>query len=265
MTRNLSSVKPLHQAIITFVDPINSELGDIRLTMIWQEQQDWNSSTPTYEQVSKKWTRLDRDTQAPISILGATLCSITGAAYQFEINAATSIEEDKLPKGYAEYGNSIRPDPKAAQKATKPTSSDMSFLLYRSSFQHLKSLEQRLTYRYGIKGSDYTLELVRFQHKTFSPKENLFVASTAPTIYEARWGLSFYRIEWDTMFAQNERLPIGERTDWSEEEAVWFPKDYADEDTDVQGFAGMMSKLKRIQNLVKDAADEDLIGGMRVG
>jgi len=40
-------------------------------------------------------------------------------------------------------------------------------------------------------------------------------------------GLSVHRIEWDTMFTRNERLPIGEKADWSHEEDVWFPPEYS--------------------------------------
>ena len=60
MTEHLSDVKPLYTAVFTFDDPANSEAGNIRLTITWQETTDANATTPTYEQISKKM-----DTLAP--------------------------------------------------------------------------------------------------------------------------------------------------------------------------------------------------------
>lgn len=255
MTHDLASIKPRLTATFTFVDPNNRELGDIRLTIIWEEHQDSNASLPTYEQVSKKWTRLDRDTGAPSTILATTLSEIsTGMAWQFEINAAQSIEEERLPQGFAAYGDSIKPNPKQAQRVVMYKMDDMTFVHYRSTFTWLKSVEQRLNYRYNLKGSDYTLDLSRFQLRTFPPKKNLVSASGQPAMYEARWGLSVYRIEWDTLFTKNERLPVGEKADWEHEEKVWFPKDYDDDEGETGGFEMMMRKLAMIQELVEHRA-----------
>lgn len=252
MTHDLASIKPLLTATFTFVDPNNSELGDIQLAIIWEEHQDSDASLPAYEQVSKKWTRLDRDTGAPSSILTTALSQIsTGMAWQFTISAAQSIEEDRLPQGFAAYADSIKVNTKAAQRVIMETLDDMTSLNYRSSFVYLKSLEQRLIYRYNLKGSDYTLDLSRFQLRTFPSKQNLFTAAVEPTVYEARWGLSLCRIEWDTMFAKNERLPIGERADWEQEEKVWFPMDYSDEEDEAGGFELMVTKLAMVQGLAE--------------
>ena len=189
-------------------------------------------------------------------------------AWQFEIHAAQSIEEARLPNGFSEFGDSrsLRPDANAARKATNPSATDVSFVIYRPSFAHLRHQEQRLTYRYGIVGSDYTVELSRFQHRSFPAREARILApAVEPTVFESRWGLSVHRIEWDTMFTRNERLPIGEKADWSHEEDVWFPPNYSVDDEKQSGFVQMMEKLKRVKTLVMEAHENDLHGGMKVG
>lgn len=266
-TTNLASIKPLYTAIFTFADPSNSELGDMRLAITWEEHQESNSATPTYyDRVSKKWTRLDRDTKGPTSILDISISEIhTGMAWQFGIDAAQAIDEARLPKDLADYGDSVKLDDKLVQGAANSAVDNMSFMNYRSSLTHLKALEQRITYRYNVVGSDYTLELSRFQHRTFPSRTSPMLSAAEPTLYEARWGLSVYRIAWDTMFTENERLPIGERAEWSHDEEMWFPNGDSDEGKQGGGFSLMMEKLKHIQGLVMDDGDEDLMGGMRVG
>jgi hypothetical protein len=267
MTEHLSDVKPLYTAVFTFNDPSNSEAGNIRLAMTWQETTDANSTTPTYERISKKWTRLDRDGGTPTSILDISLTEIhTGMAWQFEIHAAQSIEEGRLPNGISELGDSVRPEANAARKAANPSATEISFVIYRPSFAHLKHLEQRITYCYGVVGTDYTLKLSRFQHRSFPTREARILAkAVVPTVFESRWGLSVHRTQWDTWFAKNERLPIGEKADLSHEEDVWFPPEYSPDGEKLPGFAQMMEKLKRIKAMVMETDEDDLMDGMKIG
>jgi hypothetical protein len=260
MTFDLAEIKPMYTAVFTFVDPSNSEAGEIRLTVIWEELQDSLLKTPTYDQTSKKWTRLERDAETPSSILNISLSDLTtGMAWQFDVHAAQTIDEARLPRGLSEFGDSVTPDAKIARKAADPSNADMSFVTYRPSNAHLKHVEQRLTYRYGLIGSDFTLELTRFQHSSFPDRKFPILSKAELILYEARWGLSLHRIEWDTMFTKNERLPVGEKADWSRKEDVWFPSDTQ------KGFEQMMETLDHVASLVVEGEEEDLLGGMRVG
>ena len=265
MIEHLSEVKPLYTAVFTFNDPNNAETGDIRLTISWQETTDANSTTPTYEPISKKWTRLDRDNGNPTSILDISLSELRSSmAWQFEIHAAQPIEESRLPTGFAEFGNHVEPEPNASRKAANPSATDVSFVRYRPSVATLKDLEQRLTYCFEM--ADYTIELSRFQHRSFPPHKVSFSSPPPePTVFESRWGLSVHRIEWDTMLTRNERLPIGEKADWSHEEEVWFPSEDSAKGEKKTGFAQMMEKLKRIKTLLMEADKDGLMGGMKIG
>lgn len=268
MVSDLTNIKPVYTALFTFVDPTNSEAGDIRLTMIWEELQDSVLEKTTYDHpISKKWTRLERDAKSPTEILNVSLSDLaTGMAWQFDINAAQTIDESRLPRALSEFEESVHPDAKIAHKTGDPANADVSFVKYGRSNVHLRHIEQRITYRYGVTGSDYTLELIRFQHSSFPERKILILSKVQPTLYEARWGLSLHRIQWDFMFTENERLPVGKRADWSHDEDVWFPNDiYNAGETKQKGFEQMMEKLNRIASLVTAGEKDNLLSGMQVG
>ena len=266
--KDLAAVRPIYTAIFTFVDPAKGEAGDIRLTMTWEESQDSITNQTTFDNTFKKWTRLDRDIQAPYPLLNVALSDLsTGMAWQFDLHGAQCIEESRLPAELSDFGDKVRPDAKLAHKAVDPSATDISFMTYRSSFTYLKHVEQRITYRYQDIDSDYIFELSRFQHREFPSRKALIASSiTDPTVYEPRWGLSLHRNQWDTWFAHNERLPIGEKAVWPHEEDDWFPKDYATaSENDQSGFAQLMKKLERFKGLIIGEEEEDLSGGMQVG
>lgn len=263
---SLSDVKPVYTAIFTFSDSVNAEAGDIRLTMTFKEVQDADSPLPSYEITSKKWTRMDCDTGAPNSLVDISLNDLnTGMTWQFEIHAAQGIEDARLPAGLASFPDRVKVDSRAAHSPVLSVVADMSFIKPISHPQ-LKHMEERIRYHYYIAGSDYTLELTRFQHRDIPPRRSLAVPAGEHTVYEARWGVSVYRNEWDAMFTRNEQLSVGERAEWSHEEGMWFPTDDPMSDEQAgKGFEQMMEKLKRVAGLVLNEDDGDLIGGMTVG
>ena len=80
--------------------------------------------------------------------------------------------------------------------------------------------------------------------------------------------MSVYCVDWDTMLAENERLPIGARADWKDDAKKWFPlfDPYGEcEKKDDGGFAQLMARLKTIARIVSAGDVEDLIGGMTIG
>ena len=250
-------VKPVYSAVFTFGDAA----GDLRLTASWEIFEDTGSS-------SFKWARLERDTGAPSTILDISLTDLnTGMAWQFDCQAAQPVSNDHVPKPLQDFAESVRIDLNEAQKA----STDKPFVTHRPYVGHLKSVQQRTTYRYNIASSEYTLELTRFQTRTFPPRKSTFLPAPEATVYEPRCGLSVYRGKWDLDFTDNERLEIGQRADWSHDVDTWFPKDVADSSGDEKesasaGFGQLMEKLKVIGRLVLTTkGEEDLVGGMTVG
>jgi len=277
MIDDLSEVKPEYTAILTFTD----EGGDLRLSVDWQETQDYSAQSTDFVRKATKWTRLDRDTGAPSPIFDVSLTDLnTGSAWQFDIVAAQSIEESRLPQQLVRFAEKLAIDTNAARKR----SADRLFVVH-TPHANLKSLQQRISYHYriAIGNSDYTLELSQFQDRVYAarqaPAPSFINSAAGLTIYEPRWSLNVFRADWDTNFAQNERLEIGAMVVWSDDVESWFPQDLNangststndDEKPDAEvGWKQLMEKLVRIEALVQGAnpsnSVEDLLGGMTIG
>lgn len=273
MTTDLKDVRPIYTAIFTFEDPG----GHYRLSVEWHQTQDAyvGNGSINLDEASKKWTRLDRDMSTPASLLDVSLCDLNkSSAWQFDILASHQVvDETKLPTPLVNFARNLKIDRNAALK------SDNSDLFVRfNSYTSLVSIQQRISYQYFIANSDFTLELSRFQDRTYPPRAiSPFTTTSAnqPIVYEPRWGLNVFREHWDTMLAKNERLGIGEHADWEGDVATWFPVDVGpgsakvDEENANQGWHQLMEKLGRIERLVASAKaegeEEDLVGGMTVG
>ncbi|KAK5168000.1 uncharacterized protein LTR77_006567 [Saxophila tyrrhenica] len=259
----LTEVRPLYSVAFTFAD----EAGDLRLEICWEEAKDTSYKSTEYDVVYKKWTRLDRDTGTTASIVDIALKDLTsGLAWQFDIKAAQVMEESRLSAKLKAFAESIRINPSEASKM------NLDKLLVTHKPPHgvqLKSIQQKLVYRYNIKWSDFTLELAQFQDRKFSHQSSSALSSNMPTtIYDPRWSLSLYRGDWDKMLASNENLPIGERTEWEDDIDNWLPEDMtptSDPDHKGAGFDQLMEKLKTLQNVMKDSKDTEVGGGMTVG
>lgn len=254
---NLKDVQPVHSAVFTLTD----NAGDLRLTVRWHENDNGEPNSSELQQDPPTWSRLERDTGEASSLVDVSLADLyTGTAWRFGLYATQAIDTPRLPKQYIEFARSVKID---AAVARRPASGKM-FVRYSPYTVGLKSVQQRTTYRYGISSAisptDYTLELTCFQYCKYT--------SGGLTVYEPRWGLSVYRATWDTMFAQNERLPIGEGTTWEHDVDTWFRDDNAARsgiEKTGAGFVQLMEKLQRIATVVRGENLEQLMGGMTVG
>ncbi|KAK0850394.1 hypothetical protein LTS16_009585 [Friedmanniomyces endolithicus] len=247
--------------------------GDYRLTVEWHEAYDESTNMTHFEIFSKKWTRLERDTNALTSLLDISLCDLsTSSAWQFDILASSQvIDETKLSPQLLAFSRNLTIDPDAALKAAK----NETFVRF-NPFANLTSFQQRTSYQYTLFNSDYTLELSRFQDRTYQSRDKGFPTTV---ISEPRWSLTVFRKAWDAMLAGNERLPVGERADWLHDVATWFPQDVGpgsaevDEKRSGQGWMQLLEKLGRVEGMVREVKEkmeeeeeeEDLIGGMTVG
>lgn len=266
MVTELTDVKPVYSAIFTFTD----EAGDLRLSIEWQETKDPITEKINFEEISRKWTRLERDTGVPTPVLDISLTDLnTSSAWQFDILASQTVVEARLSQQLHTFALNLRLDP-AAAKHQDPA---RLFVRY-NPYANLQSLQQRISYRYTLANSDFALELSRFQVRTFLSRK-----FTEPVIYEPRWSLSVFRTQWDTMFTQNERLSIGNAVTWEDDVATWFPSDVGPGCSSPGVDEGMgeeweqlLQKLGRIEALVAETAAKvegeevaDLMGGMAIG
>ena len=245
LTHELVDVKPVYSVAFTFAD----EAGDLRLSMTWEEVEDEFSSKAAYEVISKKWSRLERDTGTASTIIDISLKDVSsGFAWHFDLHTAQAVEETRLPTLLVNFAYTVKINATAAKKDPF----GQGFVMSRPPPEgRLKSMQQSIGYRFGIRGSAYTAELFRFQER-------------GAGVYEPRWGLDVYSMDWDGMFTSNERLPIGERANWEDGINAWFPQDIGgseDSENKIDGFMQMMEKLNKLGKLIAGAKDEDLIGG----
>ena len=248
-------MKPIYSAIFTFAD----EAGDLRLFAAWDEVLDTASRSSDFEPRESKWTRFQRDAAAPTKLLNVSLTDLhTAAAWQFEILVADSVDSTKLPAMLQTFASSVRID---AAAATRQRPSE-SFVLHKP-VTTLKSVRQIISYRYNVRETDYTLELTRFQDRIY-PKRKSLVENVVPKAYTPRWGVNVYRVEWDNLFAKNERLAVGDTAEWDDDLEDWFPGDIgpntpAEKAPGEDCFTQLMQKLERIEKLVREpCAGEDV-------
>lgn len=246
MCADLHDVKPVYSATFIFADAA----GNLRLAIEWQEAQDVNNTQSSFEELSRKWTRLERDTGTPTQLLDVSLTDLTtGLAWQFDILASQPVDEARVPPGLVEYAKKLQFNLAIA----KEPSSNKPFVRIINNAA-LRSYQQRTSYRYTLANSDFKLELSRFQDAVYP----------APTVYEPRWSLGLYRSEWDTMFSANERLGVGKQTGWPDDLEAWFPRNVGPgcssptgEDEAQLSWDQLMEKLERIGGLVPSVRVEE--------
>ncbi|KAH9827118.1 hypothetical protein Tdes44962_MAKER03088 [Teratosphaeria destructans] len=240
MIHNLNDVQPVIGITFTFADT----RGDLCLTQEWQ----LGYGSEDFDRCSEKWSRLDPETGTPRTLLDVSLTNlIDGQAWQIDILASDPVGPTSLPKSLSKFAASVKILPAAARSQAV----DRPFVAY-NPFTSLKSIQQRVSYRFVISGTDYNLELSRFQDKTFTSP----ASTTKPaehTLYEARWAINVSGTCWESNFAENEVLQIGESTTWAHDALTWFPGDMGSESQSLDGgWQQLLEKLERIEDIVKN-------------
>lgn len=219
--------------------------------MTWLETSESETDKLEFGESTKEWTRLDRDTGHATKLVDVSMTDPhNGSAWQFEMLSSEVVEHSKLPRELRHFADRVRIDPMAVRNKK---SDDKSFITF-NPFVQPKTVRQMIRYQYGIKGTDYTLELSQFQDWVYAARKSMADA-VEPTVFEPRWGLSVFRVEWDTMFTKNARLTIGASADWTDEMENWFPQDWVPDDDDEgkqDGFGQLLRKLAKIEKLVRE-------------
>lgn len=239
MIQELSDVKPVYTAVFIIAD----FGGDYRLSITWHDPADASPESSELEELRRQWTRLDRKTGTANALVDISLIDLeNGSAWQFDLAASQAIENCRLPSDLQRFADSVRLDITTARQghAEKP------FVKYLP-YTPLKSLQQRISYRYGLVNSDYTVELTNYQDRIFKRTTTDLPNSV---IYESRWSLEVYHNLWDTWFARNAHLAVGSKADW--EDAAWFPADdvWGPGVGEDDGFAQLVEKLEGIKKAV---------------
>lgn len=256
MDHTLDEIKPIYTAVLIIAD----NAGDMCLEMSWKERAD---SSNELEPLSRTWTKLDRGNTSQSSLVAISLLNLNNSsAWHFELSASNPVDDKKLAVKYSNLADSIRVDINIArqQRADKP------FVRW-NSYARVTMFQQRTTYQFALKNSNYTLELTRFQDRIFTDQTHSHGEPDCKS-YEPRWSLEVYHSMWDTLLTRNEHLAVGAMVDWDDGVKTWFPED--DDMNDFAqvkgetGFEQLVAKLDRVEKLVL-RSESEMFGGMEIG
>lgn len=260
MDHTLDEVKPIYTAVFIIAD----HAGDMCLEISWKERTDSsNSSQPEFEELSRTWTRLDRGTTSQSSLVDISLVNLkNSSAWHFELSASHAVDTKKLTLEHYNMDKFVRVDAQIARQQR----TDKPFVRW-SPYPCVKMLQQRTSYLFALKNSNYTLELTRFQDRIYTHRPHSFEEPNCEN-YEPRWSLEVYHSMWNTLLTRNEHLAVGAMTDWDDGVKTWFPEDDDMEDfAQVKGEAGfeqLVAKLDQVEKLVL-RSESEMFGGMEIG
>lgn len=260
MDHTLRDVKPIYTAVFTIAD----NAGDLRLEISWHEVEDHPGSNKfELVELSRVWTRLDRGTALQASLVDISLLNLkNSSAWHFELSASHAVENNRLAPEYHNTANSIRADIQIARQQR----TDKPFVRW-NPYAPVKMLQQRTSYLFALKNSNYTLELTRFQDRVYT-KRTHSLGQPDCQVYEPRWSVEIYHSAWDPLLAMNEHLAVGAKVDWDDGVKTWFPED--DDPNDLRqvkgerGFEQLVAKLGSVEKLVL-RSEAEMFGGMEVG
>lgn len=238
-------------AIFTFHD----EDGIFRLTMVWIETPNPETSSSSYDTIPRKWCKLDRDLKTPNPLLDLHLTDLTtSSSLHIDISTTTTIDEARVPPHLTKFASTVRFNRSAAQTITAdktyiPCTANNAFTSF-SPAPSLHSLEQRISHQYGLRDFDALVELTRFQHRNYAPRSSNVESDQLCTVLEPRWELGLRSELWDTMFGENEHLRVGEGTGWSDFEEAWFPVNVRGMEGG-GGFEQLVERLGRIEGVLR--------------
>ncbi|KAI6898442.1 hypothetical protein KC318_g11583 [Hortaea werneckii] len=230
-----------------------------------------------YVEKERKWTRFERDSGNSTPLLDINLTDLkSGWAWQFDILASQPVDERKVPDTLQKFANCIRIH---ALSAAKHKGKD-PFVLRYTVLSNLINVQERTCYSYVIANSEFNLEISRFQNRIYHPCPSMAApedgprtsSRAGPDTYEPRWSLSVYRQAWDTLFNENERLPVGQGVEWKSDMATWFPADIGSEMSEKEdvGWSQLMDNLGHIEAMIAKLKvethedDEDLMDGKQI-
>lgn len=163
VANTLSDVQPTYTVVFEFAD----NHSDVRLTSSWMLAQDGRFC----DRISTKWSRVDRESSTATSLLQICLTDLsTSFGWAFNVDAnQPMMDESRIEPALLNFAHSLRDDAAAMQRQA----TDRPFLRFNAHMPRtaLRSIEQHVTYTYGMSDIDYKVELTRFQKIMYPERE----------------------------------------------------------------------------------------------
>ena len=228
--------------------------------------------------VSQKWYRLEAGEDNLTKLVDINLLDLHHSELSHNLaishchSLLSSDQQEKLPAPYRSFSSGISldcnraRDPKCARKFIKYPAQDN---LGHHPTIHIKSLQQKRSWRFTVKNTLYTIELSTIQTIKFQYAPTFDIVAN-----EQRWSVQVWHPQWDVHLSENSRLPIGECTSWEAKEWFFFPPKGMNDMSDMEGLAyergsgcaELMRVLGVVESVIKDdSLDSKNKGGRQAG
>jgi len=214
--------------------------------------------------ISQKWYRLEAGEDDLTKLVDINLLDLhhSELSYNLAISRCHSLlnpdQQEKLPAPYRSFGNGITLDcnrarnPKCARKFINYPAQDNDG---RHPTIHIKSLQQKRSWRFMVNNTLYTVELSTIQTTKFKYTPNFDIVAN-----EQRWSVQVWHPQWDVRLSENARLSVGERASWEPKEWFFFPPKSMNDMSDMEGLAyergsgcaELLRVLGVVESVIKD-------------
>lgn len=233
--RSLSDVKPIYTASLT----ISDEAGPLQVRKSWRQDDDGGF----FEDSGAAWSRLDKGETTPKALMETCVIDLEdGLTWQFEMQATSPVPAHTLPEVLQNLGiYYFNIDKEAERKAQK----DLIWCEFEKPIlvPRKQALELRVTWPFGITGTDYILELTRTQMVKYG-------ADKEAIIFETRRGVNVFHEKWEANLASNTNLETGKGATWRADLDSWFPSD-SHSSKKGEGLVFILDKLFSVQNIIR--------------
>ncbi|KAK2872072.1 hypothetical protein FQN49_002574 [Arthroderma sp. PD_2] len=220
-------------------------------------------STNEFEVYQKRWIHPQGedktgDKRPPLQV---AVIDFERSDWQLEIKALEFQEPSTIEQSLREFSHSIRFNPEEMPDLSGPGKQRVSF----SNRVPISRYVEKTALRYRLKGTNYILELARYDEYTrvqLSAAQLLLQGpsmnhmSTTPV---TSWGASIFDLQWDNMLGQHANFGVGHNADWSPSLNTFFPC-FGDADpSDLRsGFNSFMPLVKQVASLLGPEHEKDL-------
>jgi len=207
--KSLVDVKPSYTAVLT-VTLANGE--NVELSKTWEE------NGHDFDAVGHKWSYISPSGR-PLNLLDLKLLDLSdGFAWCIEVTAgATTSDIPATLRDLLDYHWKIH------REVAKNAQSQDLWSFFERDVPNKKRLQQRTEYHFGIRDSDYTVQIARVQNFRYGPPQS---GMQQPMVaYEPRWCVKVFHRDWNTKLSQNANLDIGRAARWRADLQTWFPVD----------------------------------------
>lgn len=174
--------------------------------------------------------------------------------WQLEIRSLEFHEASSIDVSLKEFGHSVKipHDTKITDISAPPRRK----VIFKDS-PPVSRLVEKTAFRYRLKGTDYTLEVARYDEYV---RKNLFnmqdqsvtaAASQFSEVPFTSWGASIFDSKWDNLLGEHANLPVGQSAKYNPNLNTFFlPRQSAVPNEKGAGFWEMVDLVKRVAEVL---------------